>query len=389
MAQFTAATISFGGLVKALGTTSSNGINEKSTGIMFVQDSADLVKRTSIANASGPTGSWYEDWWSVWNYLQYGIGACIVGGTGSDGWTSISVTNTPLHATDNDFHVIFNSGANDIAIAKGTTSSARAAVSVATTRKDCFALVGNADNIPSTDVTAAYADWFNDFGITASGDWDQSGVTAGNIIFVGNQKKYIRNWNNTISGGSSIGEANLAADVAGCFGRAYLGYNEWTVPAGVIKGRILNSITLKTNYTNDNLAVFDDIRISPVITLPGRGSFFFGNTTAADPTKSNSNISFQGILNYLRKKLLDIALALTFEPNNASTRASFTAQSENVLSFIRDSGSISNFSVICDASNNPTESSNLVAQIIINPVDAIETVTLTVTNGNVNESFSL
>jgi len=389
MAAFTAATISFGGLVKALGNTSANGINEKTTGIMFVTNTEDLVKRTSLVNASGPTGSWADDWWSVWNYLQYGVGGCVVGGTGSDGWTSVTVTNTPLHTTEHRFHVIFNSGANSVAIAQGATSSSRAAVSVATTRKDCFAIVGAVDEIPASDITTNYANWYGDFGITASGDWAQSGITAGNIIFVANQKKYIKNWNNTLTGGSSIGETHLAPDVAGCFGRTALGYNEWYVPAGILKGRILNSITLKTNYNSDHLAIMDDIRISPVVTLPGRGSFFYGNTTAADPTKSNADISFQGVLNYLRTNLVDIGLSLLFEVNNETTRQSFAARADEVLKLVKNSGSISSYNIICDSSNNTNSSSALTAQIIIVPVNAIETVTLTVTNGTVNEDYTL
>lgn len=391
MPGFTAATISFGGLVAALGVTSSNGINEKRTGIMFVTDTADLLTRTTTVSTAGPTGTWSEDWWSVWNYLQYKSGGCIVGGTGADfNSGSITVTNTPLHQTEHDFDVIFNSGVYTSAVAGGATSSARAAVSIATTRKDSFALIGAIDDIPASDVTSSYAGWATDFGIQST-DWTTSsaGVTAGNIIFIANFKKFIKNWDGTLLGGSSVGTTNLAADVAGCFARTAVGGNNWTVPAGINKGRILNVIALNTNYTAETIAGMQSIRVSPVVSLPGRGCFFYGNTTGAHPDKSNSNISFQSVLNYLRRELLDIGLSLLFEPNNANTRLSFTDRANNVLRIVKNSGSITAYNVICNDTNNSDATSSLVAKVIITPANAVESIVLTVVNGAVSEEYTI
>ena len=156
MAGFTAATVSFGGLVRALGTTLSNGTNERNIGLMVVTNSTDLLTRTVNAKPTGPTGPWYQDWWSVWNYLQYGVGSCIVGGTGAVSNTTIGITYGPLHSTTEPFNVVFGCESINPSATIGVTSN-RCAVSVATTRKDCFAIVGNTRDVTNSSITSSYA----------------------------------------------------------------------------------------------------------------------------------------------------------------------------------------------------------------------------------------
>lgn len=388
MAVFTAATVSFGGLVRHLGKTLASGVNEKSTGTMVLLDSNDLLTRTISVNNGGPTGSWEDDWWSVWNYLQYGAGACIVGGTGSVANTSIGITYGPLHQSEQPFNVVFASGTNP---STGLTSSARAAVNIATTRKDCFAIVGAIRDIGPSEIVSTYNAYSTDFGIPDT-DWNKTaGTTAANIIFVPNRKNFIKNWNNSIATTSSLATVGLAADVAGCFGRTTNAYNSWTVPAGIIKGRILNTVSLNSNYTSTETNIMVNIKMSPVVILPGRGAFFFGNTTAGVTVgsySSTSKISFQAVLNVLRRELSAIGTDLLFRPNNVNTRASFTTSSNTLLQSIQETGSISSYEVVCDATNNTDGATNLVAKVVIYPVNAIEAVTLTVTNGTVSEDYT-
>lgn len=390
MAVFTAATMSFGGLVRALGKTLSSGINERSTGIMTIADSGELLSRTSSVSVSGPTGSWAEDWWSVWTYLQYGVGGCIVGGTGSSYNVFIGITYGPLHDTVEPFNVVFGAASSPSA-PTGLTSSARAAVNIATKRKDCFALVGAVRDIAGSEISSSYDSYETDFGILDT-DWDKNGgSTAANIIFIPNRKNYIRNWNGSIATTTNIGTIDLGPDVAGCFGRTSVNYSPWIVPAGVLRGRILNTVALTSNYVSSDLTIMNNIRLSPVISLPGRGSYFFGNTTAGITTgvySSASKIDFQAVLNYLRRELATISSDLLFRPNNASTRLSFTTSANTVLQTIFESGSINDYEVICDSSNNTDGTVNMIAKVIIYPVNAVETITLTVTNGVVSEDFT-
>lgn len=133
--------ISTNGLIPLFGTTGSIGISEQETGIMTVPSYNNWITRfnSSSYKSTGPTGAWAGEWWSVYNYLQYG-GICVVGGTGSTGDYyspngGLCAGNTPLHNTNLiNLDVVFDSG---------NTLSAFHASSVANTRQDCLAFIGN------------------------------------------------------------------------------------------------------------------------------------------------------------------------------------------------------------------------------------------------------
>ena len=94
---------SFNGLIPIFGTTGSSGVSETESGLMVIPSYNNWLSRlnSSSYKTTGPTGGWEQEWWTVYNYLQYG-GICVVGATGSTGnYYSASgvltASNTPLH----------------------------------------------------------------------------------------------------------------------------------------------------------------------------------------------------------------------------------------------------------------------------------------------------
>lgn len=404
---FTAACLSMKGLVRALGNTLPSMVSETSTGIMIVKDSDDLIARTKRNYPEGPTGGWSGEWWHVWNYLQYGVGACIVGGTGSVWGQKMDSydTGTPLDTTSEPFNCIFNLDCNS-SDAQGNSSSGMAACFTALTRPGVFAILGASEKLqyyyktgdtgpgeppPITGTLVngyTYSQMYSFYGLRDGSSnpgigpkqavWTSlRGTTQSCIIVTGARKNYIKSWSNAGYDYTKIDVLHLASDFAGCLGRAIINGYPWSTPAGLVRGRILNAVRLEFEYSPDQRynAANDGGIIIPE-TLPGKGILFMGNKTQANPTSSVSKLDFASIIAYLQRTIKDAAYNYLFEPNTANTRSAFKSYAESILAPIVASGSLGYSEVQCDATNQPPGGKTLYARIILQPVDKITTISL-------------
>ena len=376
MAEFNAGMISNYGLILQLGATVDN-VNEKQTGLMYVTSLNNLRARTPT---TGPTGAWLNEWWSAANYLganhTYGL---YVGGTGAsagyaDG-ANVSTTNTALHSTTVPINVVFEGG---------NTWSAGAALNIANTRKDCFAILGAIKGL-TLPVDNPYSGHTADFGF---------GATSENAIFIAGRKRFLNDWKGTGRSSSEIKTQGLSPDIAGSFARQTENSGfEWLSAAGTLnnRGRVFNLIGLEQTFTDTDVTNLKTNRVNPVITYSGRGSYFMGNETGK-ASGSQSNIDIQGILNYLRKQLRAITPDYSFTPNSSTNRASFVTAVTAIMDNMISSSSISAYSIICDDSNNTTQTiseGKFIAEINFTPNNAIETITITITNDGTSESITV
>jgi hypothetical protein len=223
--------------VPIFGTTGTKGTSEVEIGLMGVSSTNNWLSRLSKSpySTSGPTGGWASEWFSVWNYLQYG-GSCVIGGTGSTGAYysangSLGITGTVLHNKNLvELNLVFESG---------NTFSTGAAINIATTRQDCVAVVGNYRDIATLNMSSAYDGFTADFGVKN---------IEKHVIYVAGRKKFTY-----VNGGkANVYEANLAADVAGCFARTSQTNNIWISPAGYTRGRILNVLYLTQKFNDSD-----------------------------------------------------------------------------------------------------------------------------------------
>ena len=372
MAGFTAGTISYYGLVRFFGNSS-----ERKTGIMSVSNLSEWQSKTAGASAFAWTGvgtsnppadgtTLAPEWWSVWNYLQYGVGGCVVGATGTDQNIQFGYTYSALHESPETINVFFNAG---------NTFSSGVVANIAATRADTFAVIGAIKGI-TLPVSDTYNSHPADFGIDGF-----TGNTGANVIYVANRKNYFRDWNNSGVGSLQIGKIDLSSDVAGCFGRSYANTNSWSVPAGIKRGAINGAISLEQSLGASDQTNLLNNGVSPVISFPGRGAYFMGNSTgaaSAGSTASRANTHIVGILNYIKAEVKNIAYDYMFEPNTDGNRTQFVSRANSLMDTVKSSGSITAYSVICNASNNT--GITFTADIAITPVNVAEAITLRVTN---------
>ena len=374
-----AGVVSFKGLVSIFGTTGINGTTaETDIGIMTIPSYNDWVSRlnSSLYQTTGPTGDWANEWWAVYNYLQYG-GICLVGGTGATGdyyggvGGVLTASNTPLHNKSiSTFDVVFDAG---------NTYSAQAAYSIATTRRDCIAYIGNYKSITGIPLGANYSGQTGDFGITL-------GITGTEYVsFVAGRKKFLSDV------GQSTGvvfTTNLSPDVAGCAARAARSDNVWTTPAGKIRGRILGVISLEQNFTTSDSDYLYAGKVNPVKTFPGEGTFLMGNRTSYTSTGVLGSINVVAMLAYLKKELLSIAVSLLFELNTDEVRQQFTTSAVPILESIKAGNGISSYTIICDSTNNTATTmaeNKLIIDIRLKPTATAEIINITIINSDTSE----
>ena len=306
---------------------------------------------------SGPTGEWKNDWYAAYNYLLYG-GTLLI----TNDSTTLYDENIPLDS-------VFTTSTTD--------EQATWVYDMCSQRNDLVGIIGvtyegylpgaTVGELEGTDIYPTNVD-----------DFDKN-----NIMLVGGEKVSLGLSNTGVDNYVNI---LLAGDAAGCLVRTDRESKQWFSPAGLRRGRILNSIRLKKNPSateQDNLYT---AKINSVIGIPGSGTFLFGDITKETrDTSTLTRINVVRLINYIKKTLGRTAYSVLFEVNDDITRDLFANAANGFLGQIQDGRGLYGYKVVCDASNNPAsiiDSNQFVADVFIKPTKSINYVKLVITNVN-------
>lgn len=332
--------VSFNGLIPIFGTTGSSGVSETEKGLMTIPSYVDWMSRfnSSSYKTTGPTGAWAQEWWTVYNYLQYG-GICIIGATGSTGnyysaTGVLTASNTPLHNKN-----LVNL---DVVFSGGSTFSAAAAASVANTRQDCLAFLGNYKTISLTaGYTAGSTGHFGDFGVTAGSEYV--------CYFVGRKNSI----NDVITSSTALITTNTGADAAGCLARTFRIAKPWSTIAGTVRGRVLSTVNLDQTFDDTTLLGFAAAKVNPIQAITNSGFCVMGNKTGYTGASSGLNrLDTMNMVIYIKKQINTQLNQFLFTPNTKDTRLSISNIINPILAKIKTSGSLVSYSVVCDETNN-------------------------------------
>ena len=315
----------------------------------------------------GPTGGWKGDWWAVHNFLQYG-GRCIVAGSESalqDKSLNIDVVFVGASTGGADY-------ANNRYLPNPTQVTT--AVNVATTRKDCIAVVPNGGTAAVTSVPSRV-----------------SGSQASEYVVEVFGQKYQTNINrNANENETGLINIHCAPDVAGIMARTDQIADPWISPAGARRGTLIDAIKLAYNPTKGEQDTLYDGAVNPIINDPDNGIMLFGDKTTTVATSTLSRINVSRLFIHLKKTIGAAARSKLFEINDADTRSSFKNAIEPFLTQIKSRDGIYDFRVVCDETNNTSniiDSNQFVADVFVKPAKSINFIQIQFTNKNTQDSL--
>jgi hypothetical protein len=171
----------------------------------------------------------------------------------------------------------------------------------------------------------------------------------------------------------------LNGDIAGLCARTDQNNDPWYSPAGYSRGIIKNIVRLNFNPIQADRDLLYKNGINPVVTFPGQGTVLFGDKTMLTKPSAFDRINVRRLFIVLEKAIATAAKFALFEFNDEFTRAQFRNLVEPYLRDIQGRRGITDFKVVCDASNNTGEvidRSEFVGDIYVKPTKSINYIQL-------------
>ena len=236
-------------------------------------------------------------------------------------------------------------------------------IAIAEGRKDCVAFVSPAvaetvNNATAATDVKAWAD-----ALTSS----SYAVIDSTALYVYDKYNDVYRW--IVASGAVAGLCANTDNVA----------DAWFSPAGFTRGQILGVTKIAFNPKK---AARDDLykaRVNPIVSFPGEGIVLFGDKTAQSKPSAFDRINVRRLFITLEKAVATAAKFQLFEFNDEFTRAQFRNLVEPFLRDVKGRRGITDFAVICDATNNTgavIDGNRFVADIYIKPARSINFITL-------------
>ena len=339
-----------------------------------------------LAGSSGATlgfsvtNKFRPNWWAVQNALQYGttcrvgiVGKGFTGALGAGGSSGIlsPVTTATDFAIPGLYSIIFQSYHQDTSgwSLDGSWTGLQSSTDVVNITNELknteFPVIG----VVNAGLTGAAASNANIGQLSADNEY---------MVQVAGDKYHLNSVASTE--GTSLIRTHLAPDVAACIANTP---RVWDSPAGNTRGRILGVVKLANKLTAVSQDALYDLNVNPVISVPGSGTLLYGDITNAKDTSSLVSINVIRTIIFIKSTLLVVANAVLFEKNTSDTRLQFTTRAQLILDRIVAGGGLTEYSVVCDASNNPQaviDAKAFVADVSVKIPGSINYINISLTN---------
>ena len=168
-------------------------------------------------------------------------------------------------------------------------------------------------------------------------------------------------------------------DTAGIMVRTDTVRDPWFSPAGFNRGNVKNVVKLAFN---PGKAARDELyknNVNPIVTFPGQGTVLYGDKTMVATPGSFDRINVRRLFIVLEKAIALASQSTLFEVNDEFTRAQFKNLVEPFLRDVKGRRGVTDFSVICDSTNNTQQvidNNEFVGDIYVKPSRSINYIQL-------------
>ena len=237
---------------------------------------------------------------------------------------------------------------------------------IANDRKDCVAfisparadVVGVANAITQTENVISFAD----------------GLPSTSYAVIDSGYKYMYDKYNDV-----YRFVPLNGDTAGLCARTDTIADSHFSPSGYNRGQIRGAVKLAFNPNQGQRDELYKARVNPVVAFPGQGTVLFGDKTASVKPSAFDRINVRRLFITLEKAISTAAKFQLFEFNDEFTRAQFRNLIEPFLRDIQGRRGVTDFSVVCDETNNTSDvidRNEFRADIFVKPARAINFIQL-------------
>jgi phage tail sheath protein FI len=170
-----------------------------------------------------------------------------------------------------------------------------------------------------------------------------------------------------------------ASSVAGLMAASDLNAAPWFSPAGQRRGNLLGVTALAYSPNKSQRDTLYKAGVNPIANIPGQGVLLFGDKTKLARPSAFDRINVRRLFLAVERAITQAAKNVMFEFNDEFTRAEFVNVVEPFLREIKGRRGITDFRVVCDATNNTAavvDRNEFVASIFIKPARSVNYITL-------------
>ena len=245
-------------------------------------------------------------------------------------------------------------------------TKATAVMDIASDRKDCVAFISPA-RADVVDVANAVTQTQNVVGFA-------DGLPSSSYAVIDSGYKYMYDKYNDV-----YRFVPLNGDIAGLCARTDSIADPWFSPGGFNRGQIRGAVKLAFNPNQTQRDELYKSRVNPCVSFPGQGTVLFGDKTAQSKPSAFDRINVRRLFIVLEKAVSTAAKFQLFEFNDEFSRANFRNLVEPFLRDVQGRRGITDFSVVCDDSNNTSDvidRNEFRADIFIKPARSINFIQL-------------
>ena len=147
----------------------------------------------------------------------------------------------------------------------------------------------------------------------------------------------------------------MNGDIAGLCARTDQTNDAWWSPAGLTRGQIKNVVKLRFNPNQAERDLLYTNAVNPVVSFSGQGTILYGDKTATSKPSAFDRINVRRLFIVLEKAISQVAKTTLFEFNDDFTRTQFRNIINPYLRDVQGRRGITDFLVVCDATNNTPE----------------------------------
>ncbi len=170
-----------------------------------------------------------------------------------------------------------------------------------------------------------------------------------------------------------------ASSTAGIMAATDLNAAPWFSPAGPRRGAYLGITSLASSPNKSQRDTLYKAGVNPISNIPGQGVLLFGDKTKLARPSAFDRINVRRLFLTVERAVSLAARNTLFEFNDEFSRAEFVNIVEPFLREIQGRRGITDFRVVCDATNNTQaviDRNEFVANIFIKPARSVNYITL-------------